>query len=63
MDNATRGVREHSMHTAVFMAYVGFEMFPFLDVVYLHGIVTLGSEKQAALVIIIERQDGSLRRG
>ena len=57
MNNATTCVAKHSMHHTILLAEECLVMLAFLDIVYLHTVVTFGGKKQGTFIVKIQRQN------
>ncbi len=54
MDNTTRSMAKHGMVDTIFLTEERLVVFAFLDIVDLHGMITLRSKKLTAFVVKIQ---------
>jgi hypothetical protein len=62
MNDAASGMSEHGMHYTVLLAQMCLVMFPLLDIIYLHTVVTFRGEKKSPFVIKVDGKNGALNR-
>lgn len=55
MNDASTGVREHSMHASIFLTKMSLMMLAFLDIVYLHTTVAFRGKEKTTFIIETKR--------